>query len=776
MKKAIIFSVLLIVLTGVGSVNLLRFAPYMVVSAVCVISVLVALNKVDAKYIPIYIYSLALALLWQTSMLGTWVVGVDIHGEFGVVQHSIANGWNTDWASGNNSSVVLGFVAPLLAKMGFDPVWQFKALYPSLYACAPVLLYYVYARMIGSRYAYFACLLIMIVPMFSMEMTSMVKSMVAQFLLALMLWVIFNSKMSERLRTLSAICLGGGVLACHYTVGLMMVGYLASAALILTVVRFTPLKRLLTQSTSELRTIGLTVVVCTVMLLGYYSWIGNGFMLKTVSAVGRNITTVNVEMIRNSTNSAPVGVPDNVSDGSTTSDEGLEQIYLKRTRPESVDGSYLKKQEPLVRTAIGLDWSNTSSWGKVFRVLQYLTQILLVLGLIYTLVNRKRYNLSAGFIALMITGFGVLGCCVFVPFFSTIASVTRFYQVALIFIAPAIVIGVEGIVTRRLNKRVPIVVCTVLLAYFTFTSGFVFEVSGNNDTSRIDVPSSIALSNYRTNALGIFSAGDRACVDWLVYEGDDSMPIFADYHGACLLFEYHKGCRPVQEMLEGRHYLFLSTDNTEDGRTVNGHDGGLRTYQSLPNLKNASIVFSSGGAMVYEFEAPILQATESEKCVIMFIDVWAKQPWNDHAAPAAWLNWWDDDVALHVQSKILPLIKLANECGILTIATDGNDQGLIPELNGMLVINDASTLHTFLGKRRINTILYAGYATNACILARDTGMRKMSSVGYNTLLIEDCSLPVPQYHYTYEQALHEINTKYGGTTTMAELETLFGGE
>ena len=54
-----------------------------------------------------------------------------------------------------------------------------------------------------------------------------------------------------------------------------------------------------------------------------------------------------------------------------------------------------------------------------------------------------------------------------------------------------------------------------------------------------------------------------------------------------------------------------------------------------------------------------------------------------------------------------------------------------------LLLQRDSQLHALLEKRRILHLIFAGFATNWCVLGRDYGIRSMSRYGYNMVLLRD---------------------------------------
>lgn len=90
--------------------------------------------------------------------------------------------------------------------------------------------------------------------------------------------------------------------------------------------------------------------------------------------------------------------------------------------------------------------------------------------------------------------------------------------------------------------------------------------------------------------------------------------------------------------------------------------------------------------------------------------------------------------------------------------------------DGDEVIADGDQLHELLRSRQITHLLYAGFATNWCVIGRDYGIIAMNGRGYNIVLVRDATDGV-EFHDTVEAgtatqiAIREIETKYGWSTT-----------
>lgn len=82
------------------------------------------------------------------------------------------------------------------------------------------------------------------------------------------------------------------------------------------------------------------------------------------------------------------------------------------------------------------------------------------------------------------------------------------------------------------------------------------------------------------------------------------------------------------------------------------------------------------------------------------------------------------------------------------------------------VIATGQQLHELLEEQRILHLLYAGFATNWCVLGRDYGIRSMSRYGYNIILFRDATTGVefPDTYdnlFTTEIAIREVEQQYG---------------
>jgi len=89
---------------------------------------------------------------------------------------------------------------------------------------------------------------------------------------------------------------------------------------------------------------------------------------------------------------------------------------------------------------------------------------------------------------------------------------------------------------------------------------------------------------------------------------------------------------------------------------------------------------------------------------------------------------------------------------------------------GDFVVATGEQLHRLLRHRQILHLLYAGFATNICVLYRDYGTRAMAARGYNVVLLRDCTLGIEMAETFADQtetraAILSIETLTGFSTT-----------
>lgn len=213
-------------------------------------------------------------------------------------------------------------------------------------------------------------------------------------------------------------------------------------------------------------------------------------------------------------------------------------------------------------------------------------------------------------------------------------------------------------------------------------------------------------------------------------------------------------------------------------------------YDSLPVVQdvatgerlvtlNTRTFRTAGDPDVYDTERDSTYSYETReldlnRTALILIDVWQEHP-NEG---------WMERAKKNMESKIAPLLQLAREHGMTVIHAPYHHQ--IAELAKPLpdefvvdshnLIDDNVELDRYLRARNIKTLIYAGYASNECILYRPTGIIKMKELGYSIILLRDCTIAIetPESldgEWANRMAINTVERQFGVTAILEDLKT-----
>ena len=91
-----------------------------------------------------------------------------------------------------------------------------------------------------------------------------------------------------------------------------------------------------------------------------------------------------------------------------------------------------------------------------------------------------------------------------------------------------------------------------------------------------------------------------------------------------------------------------------------------------------------------------------------------------------------------------------------------------------IVVSTGDQLHALCRQRRIKHLLYAGFASNICVLERDYGVKAMKQRGYNIVLLRDGTTAIESSEtvgglWATRSAVFYVELKIGVSTTAADL-------
>ena len=571
---------------------------------ICVILALAAFRKIKKETFPFLIYTAGLALVYQTTLLSNSLIGTDIHSEYYFAHLTETSGfWNWTLPHSYNSAIASVFILPTIGKAtGIGALWAFKVVAPIFFAFVPYLLYYVFKSQFGTKVAFFSAMFFIIMPAYAMEVAGITRQQSSELMFTIMLTIMVVGKFGLKVKVPAIIGLSILAIIFHYSLFLIILPYFAIAVLILIGFknRTIPLKWMMA-------TFGILMIVG----IGYFGTISSGIPLKSMQWLGQS------QIYRISLGIGKQFQPP----FSPLVEEPTSDPLRPSSLPSEINTAYIAQanrpttfndHESMMQTALGMDIAEASPMGKGFRVLQGITQGLLVLGTILIIIRRKQ--ISPEYFAFCIGSVVILFLCFAIPGFSAMLNASRFYHIALILLSPAIVIG--GI---KIVKKFEVFALAILIPYFLISSGFAFEISKSTSIDKLDVPFSTALSYQRLDLGGVFTENDLAVRDY-AYE-NLLLPIYGDLYGELTLEEsygldgwgqglmylpFASGLLQSEDQpILPNTYIFLRERNTQTQTITFWHGPGLRKsygydeFGMTEELENREIIYQKGDAKIY---------------------------------------------------------------------------------------------------------------------------------------------------------------------------------
>lgn len=520
----------------------------LIVIAISAVVGLVAFRVIKPKFYPYLVYVIALSLLLLTALASPYLVGTDIHLEYYFAQRA-EQGWDSTLPHPGNSALGNVLLVPFLSD--FIPrLWVFKVVFPLMFALAPVMLYFLFKSWVDEQLAFLSTFAFMSFPAFFIELPSIARQQLAEVFFALILLLIVVPDWKLRYKLPLVVILSWLVVVSHYSLGLALLVFLSTGFVVKLCLKY--------RGKFPTWALGLVCLLTFIGGVWYYGSVAGGTPLRALASV------VPIEIVE----LGPIG--------------GFGPVVVGRELVEEP-----VTRVPLMKAALGLDFLEVDLWGRAFRFLQFTIFGLLALGL-FLLRRRKSYWVFASAAIL------ILALCVLVPGFSAIMNATRFYHISLFLLAPAIILG--GVFVFR-NAR-NLTLC-LLIPYFLFTSGLVFEVTGQTDVSKVTIPFSVALSDHRIDLGGSLTRNDELVRSWIL-ENLEGV-VYADFFGSLFLQKYrssHEVAKLSEDFKGG--YVFLRERNVRDNKLVRWTGIGLR--ESVEFDIEGKLLFRVGDAKVLEVE------------------------------------------------------------------------------------------------------------------------------------------------------------------------------
>jgi len=438
LSPPVLFFILLPLLAIVGTQLVNSYANnallLILIALIAVIGLVIMLTKfIHVRFYPLAVFSIALALLWHSSLISQYLTGWDIFTEYYYYSQVAQPGlWNSTLPHNYNAALsitVLPATFSQLLNMGGEQV--FKIIYPVWYALVPVALYAIYSKYLSTKQAFSATFFFMSIYVFYLIMPSLARQMVGQLFCALLIMLITDREATSSMKTLF-IVFGASLVVSHYALSYIYIGFLVLSLIML---------HLLREKRFHITTY--SVALFSVICLAWYMYVSSAAPLAAVVHLGKHI---------------------------------YENLSLEFLNPFSRDVS------------LHLLATSTSALHLANRILYYLMLLFMAAGALRVVSGLRQRESPKTYLALAIGNYILLAACVIIPFFGEQLGTQRMFHLSAIVLAPFAILGAEATFnascrvarsTTRLafQPRARMVISPILALFFLFNSGFAYEVA-----------------------------------------------------------------------------------------------------------------------------------------------------------------------------------------------------------------------------------------------------------------------------------------------------------
>ncbi len=563
--------------TGNTSVFVLALIAILVV-----VSVTVFIKRLfSLEFYLMAVFAIALALLFQYSLTTNYIQGFDIKVEYYVATLTQGSGsWNinsyfTNAGFGRFYSMLSITVLPTIYSnvLGMSLTWVFKIVYPVIFTIVPVALYVFWRGKFGTVVAFLSAFLFMSQTMFYSEMLGLTRQIIGEVFFVLLLVTLFSKKINPNLVKVSFPIFAFCLIVSHYSTALLF-GFF---------ILFLWLFEYLTKKSSKYVSLNMVFLYFCTMFTWY---------LFTVSSSTLNGITQNLNNIIN----------------------GFNDFFNPASRGTTV------------LQGIGLQTSS-SALKILSNGIAYTTEFFIIVGFIVLVLHRKKKSFDFEYFLGCTASILLLGMCILLPTFASTLNITRFYEVALFFLAPLFVIGcIELLKTaqklvRRVSSKHKIKVASLIFmililgSYFLFQTGLANEFTGSQGfslpLSEHKLGSNLYVDFWFVTTAQVFSS------KWLAtYSDISNLTVYADqssyynlvsYGGiyvshVILLTDLLAPENGNKILLQNNEFVYLSELNTlyNQMEFYNGSVTKLNLFDT-PALQQLSMIYNNGQCEVFVY-------------------------------------------------------------------------------------------------------------------------------------------------------------------------------
>ena len=528
----------------------------------------VASNRfLPPKVYPLALFAITLALLLHQSLITNYILGYDIHSEYHVFRLTdITERW--DWtyrspdfriAKGNDMLSVTILPTVYSNVLNVDGTWIFKVIYPLLLSFLPMILYSLYSTQVGEKEAFLSTFFAVSLPVFFNLFAA--KQMIAELFLGLLLLILLKQKTKTIQKSLLFVIFGAGLVVSHY-------------------------------STSYL-----------FLFIILFVWIFH-YLLPTLTHRGQKseVVTLNMLLLFSAMTFAWY-----IFTSAAAPFDALVDMGNYVSRNLIADFFNLEARSAPVLRGVGL--AEADSLGhQIGRIFFYAAEFFILIGFLTNFLKRRKGEFTKEYTTFAAFSMVILAMAIVLPNFAASFRMERFFQLALLTVAPYCVYGGKILFRFLLRRKNDVIglslVLLVLTTLFLFQSSFIFEVTKDSSYS-------LPLSMYRMNDVDLYEiiVDDQEVTgaQWaLAYTDRSNSTMYADYTAAYHVLTSY-GLMSTQDFRilsnttnipSNRVFVYLRRVNIKDGTMIG--EWYIWNLSSISRqLEDLNKIYSNGESEIY---------------------------------------------------------------------------------------------------------------------------------------------------------------------------------
>jgi uncharacterized membrane protein len=563
--------------------------------SIVLIVVLIITDKVLPRFYPLYILVIAVALQYARMLASPNLFGSDAMFELYFANLVKASGvWVPSFSV--SAPILSDYYAMLSVAilpnvysilLNLSTVWVFKLVYPIIFAFVPLGLYQIFRTQIkfSSKSAFLSVFFFVSFFAFGQAMPIVTRQEIAELFFVLAALLIMKEYPQPSKKAALLIIFIGSMVVSHYATSYL---FLLDLTIVCAGSAFI---RSRTRQKRVESAVSITIVVLAVVItFGWYLFVSAGTPYIGLLDVGtQTVHTFSTELFANN--------------------------------------------DPLVTAAVGGTAAGLSLFHILARYWQVIAEVLILTGLASAIWLRKAQKMSLQFILFSLASLFIMLAVIAVPSLGGAIGSWRSYSIALLFLAPCCIFGVEVVVetisgwlgvNRGLVLKLTSVAFIVLLVpYFLFNYGFIYEIA-ENPANYAFLPTQNSNGRgveYLDNASWSFMITAPVPIEsvyastWLSGHMGQSQ-VYADGVRAPELAAYGNispnsiiDLRPMTvqpltvQPIPSNAYIYLGAGNVQNQsialELTHGNVRPELSISSVPELATASRVYDNGLAEVY---------------------------------------------------------------------------------------------------------------------------------------------------------------------------------